>query len=161
MKIRTVADIMDRSELTLAPEMAIGAAMRTLLRARLNGAPVVDDDGRLCGMLTEKDCLKAVVHQAVDGTPGGVVRQYMTPDVQSVTSESQLLDVAQIFLSSVFRKVPVVDSGRRVVGQVSLRDILRAIGSAKDNSFLYGTKVRMSHEVEGVHSAMERALGKS
>lgn len=161
MKVRTTADIMDRSELTLYPEMAIGSAMRALLKAKLNGAPVVDPDGTLCGMLTEKDCLKAVVHQAVDGTPGGTVRDYMTADVQSVTAASQLLDVAHVFLTCSFRKVPVVDSEQRVIGQVSRRDILRAINSAKDNPFLYGTEGRSPQAVEGVHSAMERARGKS
>ena len=161
MKTGTTKDIMDRSELTLTPDLDIRTAMRTMLRANLNGAPVVDADGRLCGMLTEKDCLKSVVHQAVDGTPGGTVREYMTTDVRSVTPETQLLDVAHVFLTSVFRKLPVVDPEGRVVGQVSRRDILRAIVSAKDNSFLYGTKGHSPQAVEGVHSAMERARGKS
>jgi predicted transcriptional regulator len=157
----TAADIMDRSELVLKPEIDIGTAMREMLRARLTGAPVVDSDGRLCGMLTEKDCLTALVRQAVDGAPSASVRDYMTTSIDSVTPTTQLLDITRLFLSRPFRKLPVVDSDGRVLGQVSRRDILRAIDSANDNPFLYGTKDQSPGETGGVHSAMQRALGKS
>ncbi len=132
-----------------------------MLQAKLTGAPVIDAEGRLCGMLTEKDCLKALVRQAVEGAPGASVRDFMTTPVDSVTPETQLLDLTRLFLSRPFRKLPVVDSEGRVVGQVSRRDILRIIDSAKDNPFLYGTKDQSPGETGGVHSAMQRALGKS
>ena len=161
MGVLTAADIMDRSEFTLTQELDIGDAMRKMLRAKMAGAPVVDSEGRLCGMLTEKDCLKAIVRQATEGVPGGSVRDYMTTDVTSVPPTTQLLDIAHHFLDRPFRKLPVVDSDGRVMGQVSRRDILRAIDSAKDNPFLYGTKEQRPQETGGVHSAMERARGKS
>lgn len=162
MNARTAADIMDRSEPSLTPELDIGAAMHQMLRAKLNGVPVVDGDGRLCGMLTEKDCLTALVRQAVDGASSATVREYMTNPVDSVTPETQLLDIAYLFLTHSYRKVPVVDPDGRLVGQVSRRDILRAIDSAKDNPFLYGgTKPPGPATSGGVHSAMQRALGKS
>lgn len=161
MNAPTAADIMDRSELTFTQELDIGTAMREMLRAKLTGAPVIDSEGRLCGMLTEKDCLKALVRQAMEGAPGASVRDYMTTPVDSVTPATQLLDLTRLFLSRPFRKLPVVDSDGRVVGQVSRRDILRTIDSAKDNPFLYGTKEQSPIETGGVHSAMQRALGKS
>ena len=157
----TAADIMDRSELTFTRDLDIGTAMRKMLRARLTGAAVVDDDGRLCGMLTEKDCLTALVRQAMDGEPGATVRDYMTAAVDSVGPKTQLLDITRLFLDRPFRKLPVVDEQGRVLGQVSRRDILRAIDSAKDNPFLYGTRDQRPSETGGVHSAMQRALGKS
>ena len=160
MNLPTVAEIMDRSELTLTSDLNLGVAMRRMLRAKLNGAPVVDSQGRLCGMLTEKDCLKALLRQAMDGAPGATVADYMTSPVDSVEPTTQLLDVTRLFLERPFRKFPVVDSEGRVVGQVSRRDILRAIDSAKDNPFLYGTKDQSLRETGGVHSAMQRALGK-
>ena len=135
--------------------------MRKLLRAKLHGVPVVDSEGRLCGMLTEKDCLTALMRQAMDGAPGASVRDYMTTDVDSITPATQLLDIAHLFLKRTFRKLPVIDSEGRVVGQVSRRDILKAIDSAKDNAFLYGAKGKRPGETGGVHSAMERARGKS
>ncbi len=161
MKLPTAADIMDRSEPTFPQELDVGVAMRKMLRAKLNGVPVVDSEGRLCGMLTEKDCLMALVRQATDGAPSASVQAYMTTSVDSIMPTTRLLDIAHLFLKRPFRKLPVVDSDGRVVGQVSRRDVLRAIDSAKDNVFLYGAKDQRPGETGGVHSAMERARGKS
>ncbi len=161
MKLPTAADIMDRKELTLTEEIDIGTAMRKMLSAKLAGVPVVDSEGRLSGMLTEKDCLTALVRQAMDGSPGARVCDYMTTSVDSITPTTPILDIAQVFLNRPFRKLPVVDSDGRVLGQVSRRDILRVIDSAKDNVFLYGAEDRSPQETGGVHSAMQRARGKS
>ncbi len=161
MTVPTAADIMDRSELTFTEEVDIGVAIQKLLKTKLNGAPVVDSEGRLCGMLTEKDCLTALVRQAVDGLPSASVRDCMTTSVDSLAPTAGLLDIAYIFLKRPYRKLPVVDTDGRVVGQVSRRDILRTIGSAKGNPFLYGREDRRPGETGGVHSAMERARGKS
>ena len=161
MDIPTASQIMDRNELTLSEEIDIATAMRRMLRAKLAGAPVVDSGGRLSGMLTEKDCLSALVRQAVHGDPGGSVRDYMTSPVDTVMPTTRLLEIAQLFLQRPYRKLPVVDAENRVVGQVSRRDILRAIESAKDNPFLYGREEHRPTAVEGVHSAMQRARGKS
>ena len=161
MTVPTAADIMDRSEPAFTQDVAIAVAIQKMLKTKLNGAPVVDSEGRLCGMLTEKDCLTALVRQAVEGAPAASVRDYMTTSVDSVAPTAGLLDIAYIFLKRPFRKLPVVDSDGRVVGQVSRRDILRAIDSAKENPFLYGTKDHRPGETGGVHSAMQRARGKS
>jgi len=160
MAAPTAARIMDRTELTLTADIDIGTAMKTLLRAKLTGAPVIDSEGRLSGILTEKDCLKALVRQAVDGTPSGRVREYMTTAVETVTESTRLLDIAQLFLRHSFRKLPVLNERGIVVGQVSRRDVLRAIDSAKDNPFLYGKEEHRPEETGGVDSAMRRARGK-
>ena len=154
------AKIMDRSEMTLTADIDLRTAMSKLLQAKLTGAPVIDSEGRLCGILTEKDCLKALVRQAVDGAPSGRVRDYMTTAVESVTESTRLLDIAQLFLRHSFRKLPVVNERGIVVGQVSRRDVLRAIESAKDNPFLYGREEPRPEETGGVDSAMRRARGK-
>ena len=61
----TASDMMARSETTLPPGMDIYDALRRLLKYKLTGAPVVDEDGVLLGMLTERDCLKVVVAGAL------------------------------------------------------------------------------------------------
>ena len=129
----TVADIMARSEATLGPESDIYDALERLLKSRLTGAPVVDDDGMLLGMLTERDCLKVMLDGALDGLPRAKVSDYMTSPAESITPTASLYDVAQIFLTRSYRKLPVVDRDGRVIGQVSRRDILVAIESARDN----------------------------
>ena len=153
----TASDIMARSEATLTPDSDIYDALARLLKSRLTGAPVVDEDGTLLGMLTERDCLKVLVSGALDGLPSGKVRYYMTAPAQSIPPTATLFDIAHIFLTRSFRKLPVVDEDSRVVGQVSRRDMLVAIESARDNPRLYGVQDQRPTSDEGVDSAMKRA----
>ena len=74
----SAAEIMARSQATLDPESDIYDALKRLLKSRQTGAPVVDGDGILLGMLTERDCLKVLVGGALDGLPTGKVSDYMT-----------------------------------------------------------------------------------
>ena len=97
----------------------------------------------------------------MEGVSGATVRDYMTSNVDSITPGTPLLDIANIFMERSFRKLPVLDPQGRVLGQVSRRDILRTIDSARDNALLYGTKDHRLRETGGVHSAMERARGRS
>ena len=57
----------------------------------------------------------------------------MTSPAESITPTTSLYDVAHVFLTRSYRKLPVVDRDGRVIGQVSRRDILVAIESARDN----------------------------
>ena len=118
----TAADIMARSEATLSPDSDSYEALARLLKSRLTGAPVVDDDGTLLGMLTERDCLKVLVGGALDGLPSGKVSDYMTTPAQSITPAATLFDIAHIFLTRSFRKLPVVDRDGR--GRRQLRSPL-------------------------------------
>ena len=112
----TAADIMARSEATLDPESDIYAAMDRLCKDRLTGAPVVDDEGTLLGMLTERDCLKVMVDGVLDGLPRGKVSDNMTSPAESTTPTTSLYDVAHVFLTRSYRKLPVVDRDGRVIG---------------------------------------------
>jgi CBS domain-containing protein len=74
----TAADIMTRSVVTLSQEGCIYQAIEVLLKHKLLGALVVDETGRLVGILSEKDCLRVLVGGALAGLPDGLVRDYMT-----------------------------------------------------------------------------------
>ena len=153
----TAAEIMARSEATLDPESDIYDALARLLKSRLTGAPVVDSEGMLLGMLTERDCLKVLVGGALDGLTAGKVSDYMTAPAQSMPPEASLFDIAHIFLTRSYRKLPVVDRGGCVIGQVSRRDMLVAIESARDNPRLYGVEDQRPTDDAGVDSAMRQA----
>ena len=156
----TVADIMTRSVVKLQLTSDIYDAIRTLLKHKLSGAPVVGDDQKLVGVLSEKDCLKVLVGGALDGLPEGQVSDYMTRDVKTVSLSGSIYEVVHRFISRPYRLLPVVDEAGRVVGQVSRRDALVAIESMRDNSFLYGTEDRRPPDGTGVDSAMRIARGK-
>lgn len=153
----TASDVMARSEITLSPETDIYEALRQLLRRKLTGAPVVDGDGALLGMLSERDCLKVVVAGALDGWPRGKVSDYMSEPAESIGPGASLYDVVHLFLTRAYRKLPVVDQDRRVIGQVSRRDALKAFESARDNPRLFGNRDEPAPDEPGVDSAMRRA----
>ncbi len=161
MPHRTAADIMTRSVVTLSPDTDIYGAMQVLLKKKISGAPVVDREGRLVGMLSEKDCLRVLAGEALDGLPEGKVSDYMTRSVESITPTTSIYDIVHGFLQVHFRRLPVVDQTGRVVGQISRRDVLVAIESIRDNSYLYGTEDKSPpKEGMGVDSAMRRARGR-
>ena len=109
-----------------SPADDIVYAMRVLLDKRLSGAPVVDRDGQLVGVLSKKDCLEIVYHTAYHQDWGGQVEQYMSRNVETIDADSSILDAAEKFLSSSYRRFPVLRDGR-LVGQISRCDLLRAI----------------------------------
>ncbi len=105
-------------------------AVTILGRKRLFGACVVDREGAISGVLSEKECLKlyyeAFKEKNTDYLEKKTVSDVMRPEFKTVPSKMNLFDVAQIFLNNEFRRMPVVDSGK-LVGQITRRDIVRAI----------------------------------
>src|SRR5688572_33245294 len=90
----TAGAIMNREVLTLSPELPIGEAVTLLVRRGFSGAPVVERDGRLVGVLSEIDCLRVLSAAAFHVMPTGTVGDHMTGAVQSVGPEVDLLQVA-------------------------------------------------------------------
>lgn len=124
-KIVYVRDFMVTRVLTLSPEQDIFQAMKILIEHRFSGAPVVDAQQKLLGMLSEKDCLRVFASGAYYYGAGGRVADYMTKAVATVDPDDELFKVADIFMSQSFRRLPVVEDGK-LVGQISRRDVLMA-----------------------------------
>ena len=112
--------------LTFGPEDDIIQAMRMLLERHLSGAPVLDSDGQMVGVLSQKDCLAIVYNTAYHQDWGGQVEQYMSRKVQHIDADCSILEAAEKFLHSSFRRFPVLRDGR-LVGQISRHDIMRAL----------------------------------
>jgi CBS domain-containing protein len=117
---------MTKSLVTLRPEMDVVDAVHVLVEHKISGAPVLDDHGTIVGMLTERDCMEVVLKASYHGELGGKVEQYMSRVVRTVDVGSSVLDLAQMFVNSPYRRYPVMD-GNRLVGIISRRDMLRAV----------------------------------
>jgi CBS domain-containing protein len=111
---------------TFKPDTDVLDAIHELVQHRIAGAPVVNDQGELIGMLSELDCMKIALNAGYYGDWGGPVADYMTPDVESVDADMNIIDLAQKFLQTKFRRFPVLRNNR-LVGQISRRDVLRAL----------------------------------
>jgi len=121
-----VKDYMARTLVTFKPETDVLDAVHTLVHHRIAGAPVVDDEGNLLGMLSEFDCMKVALNAGYHGIWGGPVRDFMSDGVETVDANMSIVDLAQVFINKKFRRFPVVQ-GTRLVGQISRRDVLRAL----------------------------------
>lgn len=112
--------------ISFSPEDDILHAMRVLLDKKISGAPVLDESGKLIGILSMKDCMEIVYNTAYHQDWGGKVEQYMSREVEHIEADTSILTAAEKFLNSNFRRFPVLRNGQ-LVGQISRHDILRAL----------------------------------
>jgi CBS domain-containing protein len=122
----TLADIVKPSFIEVAPEDTLGEVAERMT-AKNVGAVVVKDFGKLIGILTERDLLKAMAARV--HTSEARVRQWMTADPITVPVTMALGEAAQVMLDNGFRHLPVLDDGQ-VVGVVSLRRVVAATQAA-------------------------------
>lgn len=121
-----IEDYMAKQLVTLSPDMEINHAMNVLLDGRISGAPVLDDKGKLVGVLSKKDCLKAALNSSYYQEWGGTVADYMASEVETLEADMDLVQAAERFLASHFRRFPVMRDGR-LTGQISRADVLRGL----------------------------------
>ncbi len=121
----TARDYMATTLVTFKPDMDVLEAVRMLVEYKISGAPVVDDKHQLVGILSEKDCLKAVLSATYHDDLCATVGDLMTPSVEAVDADSSIIEIAERFLEYNRRRYPVLEEGR-LIGQISRRDILRA-----------------------------------
>lgn len=123
----TVADAMRQEFITVAPEDTLGEVAERMVEEKKGGAVVVMDYGRMIGILTERDLLRAIAYRV--HTSEARVREWMTADPITVPPETTLDEASQLMLDKNFRHLPVVEGGR-IVGVVSLRRAVAAMQSA-------------------------------
>lgn len=122
----TVArDIMVTHLVTLTPDMDVFDAIDCLLKHKISGAPVVDEDGNFVGVFSEHCSISLLVAAAYDGTPTNRIDPFVERDVATVSPDTDLLTIAERFLNTHQRRLPVLDEGF-LVGQISRRDVLKA-----------------------------------
>ncbi len=122
----TVQEFMDTKVPTLSASMPVLDAVDFLLKNRVTGAPVVDSDGTLLGILTEKDCLQLVARSPEPEKVRDLVGDLMTTELVTIPPTMDIYYAAGLFLKKSFRRFPVVEEGR-LVGAITRFDILRAI----------------------------------
>jgi CBS domain-containing protein len=118
--VATLGELMTKEVLEVAPEDTLGQAAEAMVERGV-GSAVVSDFGRLIGILTERDLLRAVAGRVHSSEAR--VREWMTAEPVTASELTELKDAAQTMLEQGFRHLPVVD-GDRAVGIVSIRDVV-------------------------------------
>ncbi len=140
-----VRDIMNQSLKTAKPDTLIKDIASLMCLNEISGVPVVDDDGILTGILSEKDIFKAMFPQTADIVADGLKHNYetsescyvdildksagdlMTQTVASVSPDMPLLKAVTMMCARNIRRIPVTDKNNKLVGIISIGDVHKAI----------------------------------
>lgn len=123
-------EIMSESVVRINPEESVAVAARTLARYNIGALPVCDSDGKLCGVVTDRDLVTRCI--AAGRLPGTTkVRDVMTTNVISARPDLDTVAAAQLMGRQQIRRLPVVEDGR-LCGMVSLGDLANREETAYD-----------------------------
>lgn len=110
------------------PDVPLAGAAAVMLEQSIGSLGVVEE-GRLVGILTDRDVLRAMA-AGVDGT-AEAVSAWMTPDPDVLSPDVEVAAAADWLLATGYRHLPVVDGGR-LLGVVSIKDVLWAMKEPRE-----------------------------
>lgn len=118
--------------ITFKPDQEIAEAIDIMLKKRISGGPVLNERRELIGMLSERDCLKVLIQSSYHNIPSGkgTVESYMSGNPKTLDINTTVVEAANEFLNTFFRRFPVTDNGI-LKGQISRRDIMKAAQKIK------------------------------
>ena len=120
-------DYMLTNPVKVKPTDNIQEAMQVIIDNKISGVCVVDEQNNLVGILSELDCLRAVLSAIYNEGNTGLVGEYMASDNLVVAHPNEdIVDVAQDMLLKNKRRRPVVEDGK-LVGQITCRQLLSAV----------------------------------
>jgi len=148
----TVADVMSRDPITVSPESPLKDAIKILAERQISGLPVVDDQSKLIGVISESDLmwqetgvtppafimlLDSVIYlenparydRELHKALGQTVGEVMTKEAITVPPDKSLKDAAQLMHDRHIRRLPVVDSAKKLIGILTRGDIIRYMAS--------------------------------
>jgi CBS domain-containing protein len=117
--VKRLGDVMTRNVLAVAPEDTLGEAAQKMVERGV-GSAVVLDFGRLIGILTERDLMRATAGRTHSSEAR--VREWMTASPVTATEDTPIEEAARTMLDAGFRHLPVIVD-ERPVGIVSIRDV--------------------------------------
>jgi CBS domain-containing protein len=152
---KTVADVMSRDPITVKPQTPIKEAIKILAEQRISGLPVVDDAGKLVGVISQTDLLwqetgvepplyitflDSVIYlenparheQELHKALGQTVGEVMSSDPITVTPDQPLRKAAKLMQEKSIRRLGVTDDEGKVVGILTPGDIVRAMAAGLD-----------------------------
>ncbi len=131
-----VKDIMTTNLVLFTIEQSIHEVMNSFIKNKISGGPVVDDRGKLIGVISEADCMKEVSDSRYFNMPilDKTVGHFMTKEVETLPASMTLFDAASRFHQTSRRRFPVLDNNK-LVGQVSRKDIVIAAINLKSQSW--------------------------
>lgn len=128
LRVPSVRDLMNTRPVTVDPEMPVGEVGRLLVKKRVDGAAVVDRNGRFRGLVSTQGLMKALNDYVYDEVPPGPARSYLDADSPSLGEDAALMAAAQLFARGGPRVWAVaVLREEKLVGIATRLDVMRAV----------------------------------
>lgn len=152
---KTVADVMSRDPIVVRSETSLNEAIQILAERRISGLPVVDDAGKLVGIISETDLMwqetgvtppayimfldsviylqnPATYERDLHKALGQTVGEVMSKDPITTSPEKTLTQAARVMHDKNVHRLPVLDESGQVIGILTRGDIVRAMAASQD-----------------------------
>lgn len=122
-----IDDFMTQNLVSTTVDTDLLALVDVFLERGISGAPVLDANGQLVGMISEHDCLRGILVGTYQGEVAGRVGDVMSHQVDTIALGTNIVEAASYMVKTGRRRLVVVDSANRLAGQISRHDLLRAV----------------------------------
>ena len=131
-----VKDYMTTNLITFQPDQSVEDVIDSLIKNRISGGPVVNNNNELIGIISEGDCIKQISESRYYNMPlnNNSVEKHMITNVETIDGNMNIFDAASKFLESKRRRFPIVEHGK-LIGQISQKDILKAALKLKGHTW--------------------------
>jgi len=121
-------DVMQSDILTVTPDTRVLDIHRMFVEEEIHGAPVVDDDGVVCGVVSSLDLLRVVRDELEPSTADDALtaRDAMSRELVSVSSTATIAEIANVMRSQRIHRVLVIDN-KELLGVITTFDLLQAL----------------------------------
>ncbi len=131
-----VKDYMDHNPHAIPVTTNIRDVVKSLLQARVIGAPVIDENEKVVGFVSEQDCISEILNNAFYCEEPAPVTAVMHTDVLTVTPETSIVEVAQTMTQNKPKNFPVVDNGK-LVGLINRSLILKSLIEYDEDCYIH------------------------
>jgi len=109
--------------LTVSPTQDVTSLVTLLAEHRIGAVPVVDDAGKLVGIISERDIIHGMIKYR-EALPGQTIDKLMTRQVKTCTPNDAVVELMELMTRSRIRHVPVLENGR-LTGIISIGDVVK------------------------------------
>lgn len=131
-----VKDYMTKDLITFKPTQSVEEVVEILIKHKISGGPVVNENNELIGIISEGDCIKQISESRYYNSPtqDNHVENHMVKNVETIDGNLNIFDAANKFLSAKRRRFPIIEDGK-LIGQISQKDILKAAMQLKGHNW--------------------------
>ena len=131
-----VKDYMTTNLITFQPDQSVEDVIDSLIKNRISGGPVVNNNNELIGIISEGDCIKQISESRYYNMPmqNKTIEKHMALNVETIDGNMNIFDAASKFIEAKRRRFPIVENGK-LVGQISQKDVLKAAMKLKGHNW--------------------------